>query len=526
MPEHARWAPLRLFAERSVLGLLAVIAIGLGFGTLLLLVRFHWAPLQRLDHGVAEGLNHLVAPHPAVVSGLTEVSSFGGRPFMLPLVVLAVLVLLIRRRTRLAIYLVVAGAGALLLDPSLKTLVGRLRPIVDVPVAAAPGNSFPSGHALGSMVVYGALLLVFLPAVRRRGRPYLAGAAAVTVVAIGFSRTALGVHYLSDVLAGWLLGAAWLGVTAYAFRVWRREAGAPVPPLAEGLEPEAAPQLRPAPAEPQVMPHPWTGAAEIVTGWVLIFGLLYAVGYALTHLSVGTGLAAFDDGVPRWLQTFRTPGLDHVSYLWSKAGDTHAILAVSLVFCPLALALWRQWRLVLFLVLTMLGELTLFLCVARAVSRPRPPVAQLDGVMPTTSFPSGHIAATMCLWGAIALLVVPRIRQWWRWVFVVLAVVMPAGVALSRMYRGEHHPTDVLGALLLTVCWLGVLTWTVRPHADLRTAAQAARDAAASEAAAPDAGALEAAAPDAGALEATAPDTADRETERRAVPEPRTRATG
>ncbi|GAB1693291.1 phosphatase PAP2 family protein [Krasilnikovia sp. M28-CT-15] len=476
-PDQARGARLRQFVERSVLGLLALVAIGLGFGTLLLLVRFHWAPLQRLDHGVAEALNHLVAPHPAVVSGLTEVSSFGGRPFMLPLVVLAVLVLLIRRRIRLAIYLVVAGTGALLLDPSLKTLVGRVRPIVDVPVAVAPGNSFPSGHALGSMVVYGALLLVFLPAVPRRGRPYFAGAIALTVSAIGFSRAALGVHYLSDVLAGWLLGAAWLGVTAYAFRVWRRSAGAAVPPLAEGLEPEAAPQLRPTPAESELMPHPWTGAAEIVTGWVLIFGVLYAVGYALTHLTGGTWLGRFDDGVPGWLQTFRTPDLDHLSYLWSKAGDTHAILAVCLVFCPLALALWRQWRPVLFLVLTMLGELTLFLCAARSVGRPRPPVAQLDGVMPTTSFPSGHIAATMCLWVAIALLVVPRVRQWWRWVFVVLAVVMPAGVAVSRMYRGEHHPTDALGALLLTAAWLGVLMWVVRPHAELRTAAQAARDA-------------------------------------------------
>ena len=63
----------------------------------------------------------------------------------------------------------VTGVGALLLDPSLKLLVGRLRPIVDVPVASAPGNSFPSGHALGSMVAYGALLLVFLPAVVAAG---------------------------------------------------------------------------------------------------------------------------------------------------------------------------------------------------------------------------------------------------------------------------------------------------------------------------------------------------------------------
>ena len=477
--ERAGWAPVRHFAQRSLLGLLVVVAIGLGFGMLLALVRGRWAPLLRLDHDVAESLNHLVAPHPALVGTLTAVSRLGGRPVLIWLVVLAVVLLAIRGRTRLAVYLAISGIGALLLDPSLKTLVGRVRPVVDVPVTSAPGNSFPSGHALGSTVVYGGLLLVLLPAVAPRWRKPFIALIVLVVLAIGLTRISLGVHFLSDVVGGWLLGSAWLGVTAYAFRVWRREAGHPVAPLERGLEPEAAPDMAVAPAEQRVLPHPWAGAAEILVGWVFTFGLLYVAGYALTHLTPGTWLGRVDDGVPRWLQTFRTPGLDNVSHLWSKAGDTHAILAVSLVFCPLALALWRQWRPVLFLVLTMLGELTLFLCSAAAVGRPRPPVEQLDGHMPTSSFPSGHIAATTCLWTAIAILSMPRIRHWWRWVFPVLAVVMPLGVALSRMYRGEHHPTDVLGAWLLTACWLSVLWWSVRPNAVARTADEAAADAAA-----------------------------------------------
>lgn len=139
------------------------------------------------------------------------------------LVGVAALLLLVRRRVRLAVYLLATTAGALLLDPSVKSLVGRLRPVVEAPVAIASGNSFPSGHALGSTVVYGALLLVFLPAVRYR--KLFTAAVALLVVAIGVTRVALGVHYLTDVLAGWLLGALWLSVTAYAFRLWRREAG-------------------------------------------------------------------------------------------------------------------------------------------------------------------------------------------------------------------------------------------------------------------------------------------------------------
>ena len=475
--ERAGWAPVRHFAERSVTGLAVMVALGVAFGVLLLLVRFHWGPLQHADAGADNGLNAYVSSHPGLVKVLQSVAGLGGRTTLIALTVLAIIILLIRRRTRLALYLVAAGAGALLLDPSLKTLVGRLRPVVHLPVASAPGNSFPSGHALGSIVVYGALLLVFLPAVAPRWRKFLIALAALIVLAIGFTRVALGVHYISDVLGGWLLGAAWVGLTAYAFRVWRREAGHPVLPLREGLEPEAAADMEPAPAESHVLPHRWAAAAEIVVGWVFTFGVLYLIGYLLTHFTKGTWLGRFDDGVPRWLQTFRNPSLDNLSYLWSKAGDTHAILAISLVFCPIAIALWRQWRPVVFLVLAMFGELTLFLVTAAAVGRPRPPVEQLDGQMPTSSYPSGHVAATLCLWTSIAILVMGRARGWWRWIFTALAVIMPVGVAVSRMYRGEHHPTDLLGAMILATLWLSTLWIAVKPNAEARTVAEARADA-------------------------------------------------
>jgi len=475
--DRAGWAPLRHFAERSVLGLVAVVLAGLGFGTLLVLVHGHWTPLLRLDRSVAAGLNDLVAPHAAVVRALTTITAAGGRGFLIPLVVMVIVLLLIRRRPRAAIYLAVTGIGAMLLDPSLKALVGRVRPVVAEPIAVGGGNSFPSGHTLGATVVYGMLALVFLSLARGWWRGWLIGLAAALAVLVGLTRLALGVHYLSDVLAGWLLGLAWISVTAYAFRVWRREAGRPTPPLTAGLEPEAAADLAPAPAERQVLPHPWAKGAEILVCWVFTFGLLYVVGYALTRWTPGTWLGRFDDAVPRWLQSFRSPTLDDLSWLLSKAGDTHAILAVSLVFCPLALALWRQWRPVLFLVLTMVGEITLFLTSAAATGRPRPPVEQLDGQLPTSAFPSGHIAATMCLWTAIAIVAMARIRQWWRWVFPVLAIVMPALVAVSRMYRGMHHPTDVLGACLLTAAWLGALWWVVRPNTDAETVTEAAAEA-------------------------------------------------
>jgi undecaprenyl-diphosphatase len=139
------------------------------------------------------------------------------------LVAIAVLLLLVRQRFRLALYLLVAGAGSIILDPTLKLAVGRLRPVVADPVAVGGGNSFPSGHALGSSIVYGALLLVFVPALPRRARTPVIAGLAVLIGLIGFSRLALGVHFLSDVVGGWCLAASWLGLTAYAFELWRTE---------------------------------------------------------------------------------------------------------------------------------------------------------------------------------------------------------------------------------------------------------------------------------------------------------------
>ncbi|HEX7743982.1 MAG TPA: phosphatase PAP2 family protein [Micromonosporaceae bacterium] len=459
--------PLGHFAERSLAGLVLVVAAGVGFGVLLMLVRVHWRPLFAVDRGVAAWFNHVVAPHGPLVTVLNAVTSLGGRPIIIWLVTVAAVGLLIRRQGRLAVYLIVTGLGALLLDPALKSLVERLRPVVNVPIGAYAGSSFPSGHALGSIVAYGALLLVFLPAVPRRWRRFAIGLVATIVVLVGLTRIALGVHFVSDVLGAWLLGLAWLGVTGYAFQLWRLERGRPVPPVTEGLEPEAAEEVAPAPDEDEIVPRPRAAVAELLTGWVLVFGLLYGFGMLVSYYAGGSVIDRLDHVVPQWFGARRTPALNDLSYWASKAGDTHAILLVSLIFCPLILAVWRRWRPVLFIVLTMFGELSLFLALSAAVRRPRPEVGQLDGHLPTSSYPSGHIAATLCLYTAIAILVMPRTHRWWRWLTVALAVIMPVIVATSRMYRGMHHPSDVMGAILLTALLVGLLYWVIRPNADL-----------------------------------------------------------
>jgi undecaprenyl-diphosphatase len=459
-----------------------VAAVGAGalvFAVLLVLVRLQWVPLESVDQGLAAALNRAVAPHHALVAAMNVISLIGSGAVITWLVVIGTVLLLVRRQYRLAVYLPVTAIGSLILDPTLKAAVGRLRPVVAHPVATGGGFSFPSGHSLGSLVGYGVLLLVFAPALPRRYRRPAIVAGAVLVVAVGFSRLALGVHFLSDVLGAWALGLAWLAVTAYAFEVWRLRSGQrPTRPVREGLEPEAADDLRLTEREPVAAPTSepgrWRIAAGVVVAWVLVFGALYAMGTPLSGFHHGNGNVLGDSTVPHWLAAHRTPWLTRIALLGGDAGNTHLILAAGLVGGAVALAAIRRWRPVVFLVVTMLGELTLFLAAQAATHRARPDVPKIDVHVPTSSFPSGHVAATICLYAGFVVLAWPRTRAWWRWALLVLAVLMPVWVGLSRMYQGEHHPTDLLGSLLLAAIWLPALVYLIRPNRDLgRTAAGA-----------------------------------------------------
>ncbi len=149
-----------------------------------------------------------------------------------------------RRLPRLALFVVVTVAGSALLNVLVKLIVHRARPVVADPVAHAAGMSFPSGHAQSAVVAW-ACPAARLPAGASRPRwrvPAVATAVAM-MLAIGFARVALGVHFVSDVLAVTALGAAWVAAMIAAFNAWRRERGrapaAPAPPL----EPGHAPRL-------------------------------------------------------------------------------------------------------------------------------------------------------------------------------------------------------------------------------------------------------------------------------------------
>jgi membrane-associated phospholipid phosphatase len=233
------------FGTHAVLAFVAVVLVAVPFSVLLLLVTAKSDPLLHLDHDVAGSLHSFAVGHPVFTSAMRVISRIGS-----PLGWWVVLTpvfgwLLYRRLPRLAAFLAVTALGSSLLNSLVKATVDRARPHLPDPVSAAHGTSFPSGHAQAATVGCGILLLIFLPVVPRARRVWLYVAAVLVVAIIGFSRIALGVHYLSDVLGAVVIGTAWLLAMTAAFSAWRREEHKPPVQHGEGLEPEQRRRLRP-----------------------------------------------------------------------------------------------------------------------------------------------------------------------------------------------------------------------------------------------------------------------------------------
>ena len=226
------------FGARAVFAGAALLLVAVPFGLLLFLVEDSWRPLVRIDGGARDDLHAVALDHDGLVSALKTLSTIGSAVVYIPLFAAVAAWLAWRQRLpRLAAFVVVTMTGSVLLNSLVKLAVDRARPVLDDPVAHAAGMSFPSGHAQSAMVAASVLLLVFLPLLRGAWRWVAVVAAVVYVLAIGFARVTLGVHYVSDVLAGYVLGAAWVAAMVAAFNAWRRDRGRPAADPAEGLEP-------------------------------------------------------------------------------------------------------------------------------------------------------------------------------------------------------------------------------------------------------------------------------------------------
>src|SRR6201991_1147104 len=189
------------------------------------------------------------------------------------------------------------------------------------------------------------------------------------------------------------------------------------------------------------------------------------VGYLVPDVLPSTAIGKWDAEVPRRLVEYRQQEGVSESKLITSLSETPTIVALTAIAALVFRWKFGWWRESLVVIYAVVGETGIFLATTLFIDRPRPSVPRLDAAPPTSSFPSGHTAAAVCFYGAIAAIIIWHTRhRWIKVVAVVVCAAVPLTIGGTSGYGGMHYPTDVLAGMLLGGIWLTVVIFYVRPH--------------------------------------------------------------
>jgi undecaprenyl-diphosphatase len=221
-------------AQRELGATAALLVVALGaWGFLSIAEEVAEGETRALDLAVLRSLrvdglpNELIGPKWLHIAA-TDITALGSVAVLGLLILLAFAFLASLRRWGEAVMLLVGAGGGLMISQTLKRVFERERPDLAYRAVEAVNASFPSGHAMMSAVVFLTLgVLAARFADKRRVKVLAVGAAVLVSLLVGMSRVYLGVHWASDVLAGWSVGAAWAMICwlgAFAWTRWRGRA--------------------------------------------------------------------------------------------------------------------------------------------------------------------------------------------------------------------------------------------------------------------------------------------------------------
>jgi membrane-associated phospholipid phosphatase len=199
----------------------------------------------------------------------------------------------------------------------------------------------------------------------------------------------------------------------------------------------------------EAFPPVVAGVLTLVIGYVALVVATIAVGLLLVEVILTGWVQRADNDVNHWFAERRTAFETDVSWVGSHLAETGTVIVV-IAAVALLLLFRHRFLAALFLVVAITVEAATYMATVVVIDRPRPHVVRLDDLGTGRSYPSGHTAAAVVVYVGIAMIVLRYVRnRAARWAAVVIAVIGPIAVAVARVYRGMHHPIDVIAGALV-----------------------------------------------------------------------------
>lgn len=223
--------------------------------------------------------------------------------------------------------------------------------------------------------------------------------------------------------------------------------------------------------EPSLWQELRTAGARLALPFLALGIVVVLLGLLITRvLDRSDDLIETDQWLARWLEKRRTPLGEDLTHYGTLLGETPVIVGLTALTAAAFRVAYKRWRESVLLVACVTAQAMIFFFTTLLIDRDRPGVQQLDDSPPTSSFPSGHTAATTAFYAGAALIIAWHTREvWLRRLLVAVGLLIPLIMAFCRMYRGMHYLTDVTTSVLFTLTLLFLAFRLLPLGADSRT---------------------------------------------------------